>query len=67
METINSLIGKEVQIYPGDTYRKTGVIQEITPMGFLFKITSYNGNDKQYQVGKLHFIGIGSKLSFQEL
>lgn len=62
---ITDLIGKEVRIYPGDTYKKTGVIQEVTDSGILFEITSYNGTDGQFAVGSLHFIAFSAKLSFQ--
>ena len=64
---LNDLIGKEVVIYPGDTYKKTGIIQEISQIGILFLITSYEGKDRQYVVNKLHFIGFGSNCTFREV
>ena len=64
---VENLVGKEVQIYPGDSHRKTGIIVSVSPLGWLFKITSYSGSDKSYEVGKLHFIGVGSCLSFKVL
>ena len=64
---LNDLLEKEVVIYPGDTYKKTGIIQEISENGILFLITSYDGKDRQYIVNNLHFISFSSKLSFREI
>ena len=65
--SLQSLVGKEVQIYPGDSNKKRGVLLEASAQGFLFKITYYSGNDKEYEVGKLHFISISKSLSFKEI
>jgi len=62
---MNDLIGKEVQIYPGDTYYKCGIIKEITESGVLFLITSTNSNS--YKEGKLHFISFSARLTFEVL
>ncbi len=63
---MNSMIGKEVVIYPGDTYVKRGIIEEITNAGVLFKITVAPKYSEQYVVGALHFISFSAKLTFRE-
>jgi len=60
---MNELIGKEVQIFPGDTREKFGKIVEITDGGILFKIT--RSGSPNYIVGKLRFIAYSAKLTFQ--
>jgi hypothetical protein len=62
---LNSLIGKEVQIYPGDSDSKFGNIEDITDQGILFKITK--SKSKNFTVGKLHFIAFSARLSFTEV
>ena len=69
---MENMIGKEVVIYPGDTYQKRGIIEEITEAGVLFKITAapeYVNYKKcnQYVVGTLHFISFSAKLTFREV
>lgn len=62
------LIGKEVQIYPGDGNKKRGIIVEIIPgAGILFDITYYSSGDGQYVVGKQYFISFSANLSFREI
>jgi len=63
MKKLTTLTGTEVQIYPGDSDSKYGIIEEVSNLGILFKITK--SRDKSYTVGSLHFIGVGSKLSFK--
>jgi hypothetical protein len=63
----NELIGKEVRIYPGDTYKKQGVILDINDHGVLFRITYYAGSDHQYRIGKKHFISYSASLIFAEI
>ena len=62
---LKDLIGKEVIIYPGDTYKKRGIVKEVSDHGILFKITF--SKCPNYKVDSLHFIGIGSQLSFATL
>ena len=62
-EILKSLIGKEVNLYPGDTHKKRAIIKEVDDTGVLFKITYYSGDNYQYEVGKLYFISHQSKLS----
>lgn len=60
---MSDMIGKEVQIYPGDTYRKWGRIVDIKDYGVLFQITKSEAPD--YEVGSYRFISFSAKLSFQ--
>lgn len=60
-------MGKEVQIYPGDTRSKWGKIVDMNEHGVTFLITRYNGNDGDWQVGKRTFVSYSSKLSFREI
>ena len=64
---MKNMIGKEVVIYPGDTYLKKGIIEEITDNGVLFKITVAPKYSEQYVVGALHFISFSAKLCFREV
>ena len=67
METakLQDMVGKEVQIYPGDSQPKFGIIQEVTEQGVLFKIT--RSQCDQYNVGSLHYIAFSARLSFKEV
>jgi hypothetical protein len=60
-------IGKEVQIYPGDTHKKWGKIVDMNEHGVTFLITNYTGNDHEWQIGKRTFVSYSSKLSFREI
>jgi hypothetical protein len=60
-------IGKEVQIYPGDTRSKWGKIVDMNEHGVTFLITNYTGNDGEWQIGKRTFVAYSSKLSFREI
>jgi len=60
-------VGKEVQIYPGDTRSKWGKIVDMNEHGVTFLITNYTGNDAEWQVGKKTFVSYSSKLSFREI
>ena len=61
------MVGKEVVIYPGDTYPKRGHVIEISDHGVLFKITKAPSYSSQYKVGTLHFISFSAKLTFREI
>lgn len=59
---LEDLIGEEVQIYPGDTYKKWGRIIEVTDKGVLFEITRSHAQD--YSVGSIRFISYSANLTF---
>lgn len=62
---MNDLIGKEVQIYPGDTYSKWGRIIEINDNGVLFKITDADKQCTGYPIGSYRFISYSANLTFK--
>ena len=63
---IEDLIGKEVQIYPSDTYKKWGKIININDNGILFLITRVEDNcGNEYEVGSYRFISYSANLSFK--
>jgi len=64
---MKSFLNKEVLIYPGDSYKKTGIVREVTSKGVVFEITAYNGTDDKYEKGLLHFIAYSANLSFRLL
>ena len=67
-ESINrivDLVGKEVQIYPGDTYEKWGTIVEINNEGILFQITKADKGASTYEVGSYRLISYSANLIFK--
>lgn len=49
----NPLIGKEVLMYPSDTYKKIALIKDISDLGFTFEILE--SEDKNYKIGATLF------------
>ena len=41
---LKSFIGKEVQIYPNDTYSKFGIVESVDEFGIVIKITKADRN-----------------------
>lgn len=62
---MNDLIGKEVQIYPADTYSKWGRIIEINDNGVLFEITDADERCTGYPIGSYRFISYSANLTFK--
>ena len=60
-------IGKEVQIYPGDTYEKFGKIVGMNDAGVTFLITQARDGDREWIEGKDKFVSYSAKLSFIEI
>ena len=66
IKTMGDLVGKEVQIYPGDTYKKWGRIININDNGVLFLITKSDyGCSDSYEVGSYRFISYSANLNFK--
>lgn len=59
----HEFLGKEVQIYPGDTNKKKGIVRDINTAGVVFEITMTEASN--YTVGKLHFISWAANLTFK--
>jgi hypothetical protein len=62
--SLNAFLGKEVQIYPGDSYSKFGIITDITEQGVVFKITQASDRT-EYKKGEIVFIAFSSRLTFK--
>lgn len=61
-------LGKEVQIYPGDTRSKWGKIVDMNAHGVTFLITkNWPEENPEWPVGKHKFIAYSSKLTFIEI
>lgn len=60
---LRDLIGKELQIYPGDTQEKFGILEEISSEGYLFKITK--SETRVYSEGDIVFFSHGNDMSFK--
>ncbi len=56
-------LNKEVQIYPGDTYHKYGIVRDINEGGVVFEITRSTADD--YKPGALVFIAWSGRLIFE--
>lgn len=56
-------LNKEVQIYPGDSYSKYGIVRDISEGGVVFEITKSLSND--YTPGALVFIAWSARLMFE--
>ena len=64
MNSLKDFIGKEVQIYPGDTHSKFGIVTDITEQGVVFKITEADVKS-DYRKGDIVFIAFSNKLNFR--
>ena len=65
INTMDDLVGLEVQIYPADTYSKWGRIIEINDNGVLFYITEADDRCTGYEVGSYRFISYSANLTFK--
>ena len=53
--TFSEFIGKEVHLYPHDSYKKRAILCEVNKYGMLFKIT-YAEKGADYQIDDLIFL-----------
>lgn len=61
-----TFLNKEVQIYPGDTYSKFGIVRDINENGVVFEITRADSHAYQYnKVGDTIFISYSNNLTFK--
>jgi hypothetical protein len=59
-------IGKQVRLYPGDTYYKYATIVDVDDLGWTFKITkSSERNIDNWKVGQSYFINHAKAVSFE--
>ena len=59
-------LGKEVQLFPGDSDRNYGEVKAVDDNGVVFMITKAVPGTG-YTVGKLHFISFSARLSMKEV
>ena len=56
-------LNKPVQIYPGDSYSKQGIVRDITEQGVVFEITQTADNEA-WPLGSLVFKSYSANLTF---
>ena len=50
-------VGKQVRLFPGDTYYKYAIITDLDDLGWTFKITkSSERNGDNWKVGQSYFV-----------
>ena len=64
MEILKELIGKEVQLYPNDTYKKWGIIENVDNFGIVFRITRVDTGG-HYITGERRYISHSSNLTLK--
>ena len=57
----DNLIGQNVNLYPQDTYKKSGILLEVNQYGYLFEIT-FAENGSGYKIGDVIFINHATKV-----
>ena len=62
---MEDLIGKKIQLYPGDTYSKYGIIKKWTEHGIVIKITESDAS--AYKVNSEYYISHSKSLIFKIL
>lgn len=60
-------IGKEIQLYPGDSYKKWGIIENVDDLGWTIKITDVEGYGSEYKIGNTIFISHSTPFRFKFL
>ena len=59
-------VGKQVRLYPGDTYYKFATIIDLDELGWMFKITkSHPSNGSNWKVGQTYFINHSNNVIFE--
>jgi hypothetical protein len=59
-------VGKQVRLYPGDTYSKHAIITDVDDLGWTFKITkSSDRNGDNWKVGQSYFISHSHTVIFE--
>ena len=55
-------VGKAIQLFPGDTYRKFGVIKNVDDLGWIVEITESKCD--HYKAGQEYFISHSYEFKF---
>ena len=59
-------VGKEIQLYPGDTHYKYGIIEGVNDLGWIIKITrSQNVSNNYFKEGATFFISHSTNFTFK--
>ena len=61
---LKEYIGKEIQLYPADTYKKWGILLDYSPVGILVKITRCISHS-EYRKGDVAFFAYSARLHFK--
>jgi len=61
---IEELIGKEINLFPRDTYYKFAILLEISDKGYLFKITDCH-KDSGYKASEIVFFNNSCNVTFK--
>lgn len=56
-------VGRKIQLYPGDTYRKYGIIKMVDDLGWTIEITESRCDS--FEVGQEYFISHSTNLKFK--
>jgi len=60
---INIFEGKEVQVFPGDSYAKFAKVLDINPVGVTFLVTKSDA-PSSWPVNSIRFVAFSANLSF---
>lgn len=61
-------VGKEIQFYPGDTYKGWGIIEDVDDLGWTIRITDMQESySSSYKIGDRVFISHSKPFSFRFL
>jgi hypothetical protein len=60
-------VGRKIQLFPGDSVSKWGVIEDVDDLGFTIRITKVGRADYKhaYDECKVYFINHSSKIVFK--
>lgn len=60
-------IGKNIQLYPGDTVKKYGKILNVDDLGWTIEITNVNSYNNTYTTGDVIFISHSKSFAYKIL
>ena len=61
-------IGKEIQLYPGDTYKKYWIIENVDDLGWTIRITDMQEDySSSYKIGDRVFVSYSKPFNFRFL
>lgn len=52
-------IGTKVCLFPGDTYTKIAIIEDINELGFVFRLVEGTNSKSDYSIGDIIFRSMG--------